>query len=337
MDAMKETASEERQLGERSTLPGAPALRFRVATRKDTPRIVALLNETFRTPIDQPTWEWFAHGNPLGSSRIYLAVSEQTRSIVGTFGFAPICLRMRGTSIAAAYAHHLVLNPAHRDGMSFVALSTHALREEASRGVQLVVGPPNTQAYRVHKTLMKWVDFGFLDCLRKASPSAQKHDCQEVTQFPEQFDLFYGRIAQPLTFCLEKNAPWMNWRFCGRPGSPYTVYAIANGDEWAGYVVLKRWQEPNGYRKGHILDLHAIDEEALSQLTAAAESYAAGCQELNLWAVRGYVYRDLLEARGFTSGSAPRQPFIGRAFDGCAPIFPDGKASLSYGDGDSQY
>jgi hypothetical protein len=314
----------------------APSLRFRRATRQDTPQLVALLNETFRTPIDERTWEWFVFGNPLGPSRVYLALEENGPAVVGIFGFEPIRLQMQGVALTAAYAHHLVLKPSHRDTTSFVAFSQHALHEESLRSVKLVIGPPNRRAYPVHRTLMKWVDFGFLDCLRKLSPSARPHNCREIDGFSEEFDRFYDRVSQPLSFCLAKNAAWMNWRFCGRPGSPYTISIIRDGEELAGYVVLKRWQEPDGYRKAHIVDLHAVDSGALTHLLAAAESYAGGCEELNLWAVRGYVYRGSLEAMGFQPGR-DRQPLIARMLDASSVSFPDGCTSLAYGDGDSQY
>ena len=96
------------------------------------------------------------------------------------------------------------------------------------------------------------------------------------------------------------------WRFTARPGSPYTVFASGSeqGEYPSGYIVLKRWQEPDGYRKAHIMDLHASDEAALASLIAAAETYAADCQELNLWSPKGYVYLPLLLELGFRPASA---------------------------------
>jgi hypothetical protein len=127
----------------------------------------------------------------------------------------------------------------------------------------------------------------------------------------------------------------MNWRFYDRPTSPYTVYAAGLGEELHGYIVLKSWPEPDGYRKAHIMDLHAVDEFWLKQLIAAAESYAAGFDELNLWAVQGYPYLSCLEQMGFSVGH--RQPLLARSFDGFSLSYPAGPCSLSYGDGDTQY
>lgn len=312
-----------------------PQLRFRMATREDAPAIVALLNATFRTPIDTATWEWYVYGNPLGHSQVYVATPGDEPAIAGVIAFAPIQLTLCGAAVRGDYAHHLALSPEYRDTLSYIGLLRHSLQAQAARGIQLAIGPPNRTAYQIHKTLMKWVDFGFLDCLHKLSPTPQDHSCSELDLFSGAFDEFYRGVSQDLSFCVKKNAEWMNWRFCRRPGSPYTVYAAYEAQKMAGYVILKRWQQPDGYRKAHIVDLHAATDAALSQLIAASESYAAGCDELNLWAIEHYPYRSALEAIGFTPGF--RQPLIARTYDGSPIAYPGGKCSLSYGDGDTLY
>jgi hypothetical protein len=311
-----------------------PQLRFRQAVRDDTPEILALINAAFRTPIDASTWEWYVYGNPLGPSRVYLAL-DPVGAIVGTLGHAPIPLRLQCTRIRAGYAHHLVLDPRYRDTFSYIAFMRHCLQCEAAGDVELMMGPPNRIAYPIHKTLMKWVDFGFLDCLRKAHPASRPHSCAELRRFGSDFDGFYAAVSGSLALCYEKTAPWMNWRFLDRPGSPYTAYVIRAGSVMAGYVVLKRWQDPDGYRKAHIIDLHALDDATLAELVAAAESYGAGCHELNLWSVQGYPYRAALESMGFSLHA--RQPLMARTLTQRQPEYPNGPCCLSYGDGDSQY
>jgi hypothetical protein len=314
----------------------APRLRFRDATSQDTPEIVSLLNQGFRTPIDAGTWEWYVYGNPLGRSRGYLAVESDGRA-VGVIAFAPIALRIEGSVFDADFAHHLVLLPEYRDTLSFIALNRHALQSQAARGRALVIGPPNRTAYPIHKTIMKWADFGYLECLRKLKPRAQPHDCKETSTFTRDFDPFIADVSKTMTFCVDKNHAWMNWRFCSRPGSPYTVYTLEHGGRWTGYVVLKRWQNPDGYRKAHILDMHALDTRSLSHLVAAAETYAADCDELNLWAVQGYLYRNPLLSMGFAVNAAAHQPFIARPYNGRPLRYPQGPSSFGYGDGDTLY
>ena len=314
----------------------ASRLRFRDATPHDTPQIVPLLNQGFRTPIDAATWEWYVYGNPLGQSRVYLAL-EPDDTAVGIIAFAPIALRIDGSLANADFAHHLVLLPAYRETLSFVALNRHALRSQAALGRQLVIGPPNRTAYPIHKTIMKWADFGYLECLRKLKPQARPHDCRQVSSFTPDFDSFIAEVSRQMTFCVDKNHAWMNWRFCNRPGAPYTVFALAEGKCWSGYVVLKQWRNPDGYRKAHILDMHASGADSLSHLVAAAESYGADCDELNLWAVQGYLYRDFLLTMGFAINAEAYQPFIARPYNGGVLRYPQGPSSFGYGDGDTLY
>jgi hypothetical protein len=314
---------------------GAPALNVRAAEPADTPEMVALLNRTFRTPLPEEVWLWYTRHNPLGPSRLYVAEEAGAGRLVGVIGFAPMPYRLEGTAISGVYGHHLAFEPAYRDTLSYLALCGHALSSERRHGVELILGPPNRRAYPVHKVLGKWFDFGYLDCLRKVPPFAEAHDCEELERFPEGFDSFYKQVTSGWAFCVEKTAAWANWRFRERPDAPYTVYAVRDAGNLAGYVVLKRWQDPDGYRKVHILEIQALGDAALARLIAAAESYAAGCNELNLWAIRGYPYRSALQAAGFQSSH--RQPLLARTLNRPALPFPTGSASLGYGDGDSQY
>lgn len=74
-------------------------LHVRPGIEADTPQVVALLNDTFRTPIDMATWQWYTQGNPLGPSRIYVAVEAGRESIGGVIAFAPMAFRLKGVLV----------------------------------------------------------------------------------------------------------------------------------------------------------------------------------------------------------------------------------------------
>ena len=311
-------------------------LNFRLAARDDIPATVAVLNRTFRTPMDEATWEWYLYGNPFGVSRVYLAIEAETEAIAGVFAFTPLPLRLRGVSTMGSSGHHLCLTRERHGGTALIALSRYALAGETDHGVVLAIGLPNRRSHQPQKVLMKWIDLCVLDCLFKLSPAARQHNCKPLDRFDAGFDRFYGRLQQRFEFLIDKNAAWMNWRFCDRPGRPYTVAAVECGGELAGYAVLKRWREPDGYTKAHIVDLHALDEVALDELLTAAESYAAGCNELNLWSAPGFPYRRFLEAHGFSARAEGGQPLIAKALGNVA-LHLDGPAGFSYADGDFVY
>ena len=314
-----------------------PSLSFRAAGRKDIPATVELLNQTFRTPVDEASWEWYIDRNPFGASRVYLAMDAERDKPAGIFAFTPVPLRIRGVPMTASSGHHLCVSPPYQGGSVFIALSRYALKGEKEQGVALALGLPNRKSHQAQKVLLKWVNFCMLDCLSKSSPVPSAHTCRTLDRFGGEFEDFYGRLTERLEFFIEKNTAWMNWRFCERPGRPYTVWVKEYGRELAGYAVLKRWREPDGYTKAHIVDLHALDETVLGEILAAAESYAADCQELNLWAAPNYPYRGLLEARGFAPRAEGNQPLIVKSLGGEAPAPPGGPASFSYADGDFVY
>jgi len=314
-----------------------PPLIPKIATRDDAPQVLALLNGTFRTPTDGETWEWYVYGNPFGATRVYLLVENETQTPAGVFAYTPVPLRIDNAPIVASSGHHLCLRPAYQGGAAFMKLSRTALVGETAQGVRLALGVPNRKSHQPQKALMQWTDLCYLDCLYKLSPQTHKHNCFQMDRFAAEFDEFYARVTQKLDFLIEKNTAWMNWRFHQRPGKPYTVFGIRQGVELTGYAVLKRWREPDGYSKAHIVDLHACDDVSLSQLVAAAETYAADCHEINLWSAPGFPYRKVLEAAGFSSRDTHRQAVIAKTLSGSPLAYPNGSGCLSYADADFVY
>ena len=314
-----------------------PALRFRVAGRQDLTATLNVINQSFRVAVDEAAWEWYLYGNPYGATRVYLGVEPVAETPVAVFAFTPAPLRVRGKMVAASSGHHLCLTPEYRGGGPFIKLSQYALKHEAELGVKLALGLPNRKSHAPQVMLIKWTDLFWMDCFFKLSPAARTHTCRMIDDFGAEFDRFYTRVAGTLAFCVEKNSAWMNWRFCSRPGGVYTVWAVERGGELSGYAVLKRWLEPDGYAKAHIVDFHALDEDSASHLLNAAESYSTGCDELNLWVAPGYPYRAILEARGFAPRVEAQQPLIVKALGGAAFPSQVEPASFSYADGDFVY
>lgn len=308
--------------------------RVRLATRDDVSATVSVLNRVFRTPVDDATWSWYLYGNPFGETRVYLAAADDGAPPSGVFAYTPVPLRISGESVMASSGHHLCVLPEARGGAAFIALSRAALKGESAHGVRLGLGIPNPKSHIAQKALLKWEDLCILDCLYKTSPSRRVHHCRETGRFDARFDEFYGRVQATLAFSIDKNQDWMNWRFFERPASPYTVYTTGDERHLAGYVVLKKWREQDGSTKAHIVDLHAMEDAALSDLVAAAESYAEDCQELNLWAAPGYSYQRHLEEQGFVARESARQPVIAKTLRGAHLAFPGAPASFSYADGD---
>lgn len=308
-------------------------LTFRMLERQDNENVIALLNSVFRVPITIEEWEWFVFGNPDGPSRIYLAIHEKNQ-IVGTAGFSPTKLKINNKLFNVSYGHHLAISPKFRNTISYLKLMQYSLNSETTRGVNFVIGPPNPNSYGPHKVLMGWQDFGYLDLLYKLNPKTCSHSCFEIDSFGEEFDIFYSKLSKKYSFNFVQTSDRMNWRYFGRPRSPYTTYVYYEGDKLLGYIILKRWVEPDGYRETHIMDIQVLKDYFIEELLKAAESYATDCDQFDLWCVKGYPYRNKLEETGFIYKKTDRRPIAIRTLDGSKLIFPNEPASFMYGDSD---
>jgi hypothetical protein len=306
---------------------------FRIGTREDDTQLVALFNATFRTPVSNEDWRWFSYDNPNGLNRVYI-LQDSENSLVGCYCVFPAVILFDGQRCVAGFPHHLIVRLPYRGAHIFVDFSRFVFEYETRANSKVLVTAPNKNSYLPHKMLAGWSDFGLMDCLYKLQPQSRSHRCKPVEVFTSEFEDLFITVSKNLAFCFEKSVAWLNWRYSDRPSKPYTRFAFYESSKLEGFIVIKRWQEPDGYRKAHIMDLWALTDNAVSQLLAAAETYAADCNELNLWSVTGYPYRNQLEANGFVARESARQPIIARALTGENMLFPMGAASFMYGDGD---
>lgn len=302
-------------------------------TKADTPKVVGLLRKVFRNPPSEAEWNWYAFGSPFGPSRIY-AGQNASGELLGCFGFHPSILRIAGHLVSGSFGHHLAIAPEARGGGLFIRLSEFAFQEEQAAGIRFVYGPPNQNASRPHKILMAWRDFFSLEVLSKKPAAHTSHSCENLAAFGSAYEAMYEEWSHSLSFCTHKTAAWMNWRFLNRPVAPYTTLAYYNRGKMTGYVILKRWVEPNGYRKAHIMDLVALDLQGLAEVLSAADAFSADCDELNLWNSPDYPYRGSLVKHGFTAQPELRQTVIIKDLQDSVLTFPVGQSTFMYGDAD---
>jgi hypothetical protein len=310
-----------------------PSLTFRKFTPQDTQQIVRFLNGIFRVKITVEEWKWLVYENPDGSSRVYLAL-KNGEEIAGVCGFFPVLIYINGKLMRGGYGHHLSLAPEFRDTVSYIQFSMYQLEQEIASGTEYFIGPPNNSAYKPHKVLMNWQDFGYLDYLYKLNPKPQDHNCLKVDYLNDEFDFFYKEVTSNFKFYFSYSTERMNWRFFKKPGNPYQTYVYYDNGRFEGYVVLKRWKESDGRYTMHIIDIHSLTDSALFNLLSVAENESSDCYKIDLWAVKGYPYKNKIEVMGFVSDLSDRRPLAFRLTDGSKMTFPDGPASFMFGDGD---
>jgi len=281
---------------------------FDLSNRDDDSAIIDLLNSSFRTPISEAEWNWFSYENPHGINRSY--VLRDKKKIIGCYCVNDMRVLQNGSALVVGYANHLAVAPEFRGAFAFLSFSKNVFDRERDMGTQFLIGPPNKTSYQSHKSLAGWRDFGRLDSLVKNNLAHERHSCQEIMEFNGEFELLQNFVSRNQSFVVEKSALWLTWRYIDRPGKPYTSFSYRIDGVLAGYIVLKQWHESGGYKKAHVMDLCAINNEVVNQLLLAAFDYSADCNELNLWCPQQSVYYETFMDAGFIANIGATQPLI---------------------------
>lgn len=76
---------------------------------------------------------------------------------------------------------------------------------------------------------------------RRATPDAKSAELEVTTieLFDDRFDRLWQAAADEFTFLPDRRAPFLNWRYLDPRGGESLVRAVLEGDEVAGYSVLR--------------------------------------------------------------------------------------------------
>jgi len=305
---------------------------FRLGSDADDAQLVALFASVFRAPPSLEDWRWLSRQNPDGENRVYV-LRGSAHQVVGCYCTFPTTILSGRRRIRAAFPNHLAIREGFRDPQTFMELVQFASEQERARGTELDRKRPNRNSYLPHKMLAGFSDFRTVELLYREKSTVRSHGCRKIERFDASFEIFLRSATESFALGFEKSVAWLNWRYFERPANPYTAYAYSPSGKLAGFIVLKFWKEPSGFRKAHIMDLWSASDAATSELLAAADSFAAECDELNLWCVEHFPWRAALDAHGFVARPSATQPVITRSL-GSEIEFRAGASSFMYGDGD---
>jgi L-amino acid N-acyltransferase YncA len=313
----------------------AAEISFRIANEEDSPAILAILNNSFRTPIRLPQWKWYSYRNPEGNNRVYVMLNR-SGTVVGCYCVAPARYNLSGRIDNFGYANHMAVYPVFRSAFNFGRFSRFVFDQEQRLGTSFLLGPPNRNAYQPHKILGQWVDSGRLKISKRTVGlgRGRDHSCQLVQEFTLETIHPIQAESQYLNFSVVKSLDWMNWRYFERPNKPYMVFASRSAGCVSGIIVLKHWREADGYRKLHIMQMSAVDEQTAQDLLSAAYEYAGDADEINLWTSHNERFEKLLHAEGFVADEDAFQPLIARRIRNDPPNFAE-PWNFCYGDADS--
>lgn len=277
------------------------AIELRLATRKDERFIVPLFERSFARKYDLLRWKWFSQGCPYGKNRTYVAVDADTGELAGSYSLLPTKVAYNGRIMNASLCNNVNTAAEYRKRGIFVNLGRFALEREREYGSQLSLGTP-AQSEPVYAGHMRvgWKAISPLPFLVKYRTTPRPFSASRIDGFNEQYDRLLLDLVKKRSFFVLKDRHYMKWRFLDRPDCEYTTYASKEDGEMTGFAVLKRYHDKAlDVTRAHIIDMHATTKRSLEDLLCAAESFAADCDELNLWTIDHDPFRDALLGRGF--------------------------------------
>lgn len=274
-------------------------LLIRLAVPEDDPRILEVFSASFGRDRRYFTefWKWFNYTCPEGRNRTAIIEDPARGRFAGSYSLIPIRLWINGQERKASLCTNVCIHPEYQRRGLFARVGAYALAQEPRFDTPISIGMPNAKALGGHLKV-GWREMGSLAHLFKRDCEKRAHGCRQIDRFDGRFDALFDRIVSRFTFIVIKDQHWMNWRLVDRPDRRYTCMVLERGDDLAGYVVLKEFDDKD-FRKTHIMDIQAEDDEAALELIAAAESFAAGRDELNLYTTERNPYQRLFEQRGF--------------------------------------
>jgi hypothetical protein len=118
------------------------------------------------------------------------------------------------------------------------------------------------------------------------------------TRFDERLDRFWAEASTSFDLIVERNAHFLNWRYCDARGGKYRIRMARQGEVLLGYSVLRI-----NHGTGHIADVLALPERLDVAAALIDDGVAllhdAGAASVECWTGEHHPYRELLARSGF--------------------------------------
>jgi hypothetical protein len=127
-----------------------------------------------------------------------------------------------------------------------------------------------------------------------------------VEGFGKEIGPFWEEVRGHYNFIIERDAEYLNWRYCDRRGGDYVIMEAIEGKRVLGYVVLRVNRYQGNYPVGYIVDLLALPGrmDVAGALLRDAVGFMDGLRINYVLALvfKGNQYKSLLKGLGFLDG-----------------------------------
>jgi hypothetical protein len=273
-------------------------------------------------------WDWQYRRNPhVPADGPLIWLAREGTSIVGQYATMPVQLAVNGQEIQGAWGMDVMVAPERqRQGLGDVLFRTWDRSVGASLGLGL-----SEASYRLFQKL-EWPDVGPVPCFVKplsrralrrptwpvginrlvsyltlpwvklvSRSRPLQGEVRVIREFDASFTQLWESVRGKFSFCVRRDAAYLQWKFIQTPHVRYTIATLLRGSEAAGYAVYRHVQEPRG-RVTLLVDILTDPDDDAGFLTLLRwvdrEARAADSDKIRTFMMHE-GYRRLLRKSGY--------------------------------------
>lgn len=236
-----------------------------------------VISTLWNNVFDSFSWtryEWMYEQNPSGAATVCALYQSENGETVGAATAFPRMLRSNGTPVPGAIAADFMITRNHRSAGPALTLQRGLVTQNASLGIQVTYGFPNTKsapivlrigyhkasgkhefslpiradqyvANRVRSAWMRWPLTATMNFALGLRPSFFKNRLfsrlrtDTVNEVDERFDGLFKRISHQYILVGDKSTSFLKWRYINCPSTTYSVFIVSTGNNANidGYIV----------------------------------------------------------------------------------------------------
>lgn len=270
----------------------------------DETAIQELFQTVFGRTLAPDFWNWRFKQHPAGGPLIMLAwVGDRLAS---HYAAAQCPLFIDGRAMRGALSMTSMTHPEFRSMGLFEKTGLALYSQLSEQGYAATWGFPNTNINVHRQKKLGWLPVSDVSRLSLSLPrdgilgfSQDLGGVIETDKIDARFGRHTARMLRQDTVQLGRDTETLAWRVDQNPVNQYIRLVLPDGDEIAGYAILKRWQAD----EIDIVDMSADDEEALQLVLRAAIAKATylGASKVNTWCLNRDERRLPLERIGLNA------------------------------------
>ncbi len=152
-------------------------------------QIFSLFEECFAKPLCERLWQWAFLENPCGEPIVSLCFNDENK-LVGHYAVIPLILRNKNGVVNSCLSMTTMVHSHYRLYGVFADQAHQVYEEAKKRGVQLVIGFPNTNSAPGFKKRLGWTinESDYMACVEKQQ-LVKSSDFKKICEDPDLLDL----------------------------------------------------------------------------------------------------------------------------------------------------